>query len=66
LCNLIVIALWFEKINEKRIKRNINNDLTVVASQIPGGAIHDRNSIKFFLTPHLGLAISLHDLHLTT
>jgi len=51
LCNLIVIALWFEKINEKRIKRNINNDLAVVASQIPRGAIHDTTLLSSFLIP---------------
>ena len=32
---------WSEKINENKIKRNINNDLAIVASQIPRGAIHD-------------------------
>ena len=38
-CDLIVITLWFWKINEKKIKGKINNDLAVVASHIPGGAV---------------------------
>ena len=31
----------FYKINENKSKRKINIDLAIVASQIPGGAIHD-------------------------
>jgi len=42
LCNLIVITLWFLENKEKENKRNINNDLAVVASHIPVGAIHDK------------------------
>ena len=30
------------KDKEKKYKRNINNDLAIVASQIPEGVIHDR------------------------
>jgi len=45
LCNLIVIALWFWKISEKKSKIKINNNLAVVASQIPGGAIHDTREV---------------------
>jgi len=44
LCDLIIIALWFWKIKEKENKRKINNDLAVVASQVPVGAIHDKKS----------------------
>jgi len=31
----------FGKIKEKKMEKKINNDLAIVASQIPGGAIHD-------------------------
>jgi len=46
-CDLIVIALWFWKINERKIKRKINNDLAVVASQILGGANHDSTTMRY-------------------
>jgi len=38
---LLLLCFGFKKIKEKKYKRNINNDLAIVASQIPGGAIHD-------------------------
>jgi len=41
LCDLIIITLWFLENKEKENKRNINNDLAVVASHIPVGVIHD-------------------------
>jgi len=31
----------FGKIKEKEMEKKINNDLAIVASQIPRGAIHD-------------------------
>jgi len=39
---LVVRLRFFYKINENKSKRKINIDLAVVASQIPGGAIHDK------------------------
>jgi len=36
-----VIPQLFYKINENKSKRKINNDLAVVASHIPVGAIHN-------------------------
>jgi len=42
LSHLVVRSRLFYKINEKKIEKKINNDLAVVASQIPGGAIHDK------------------------
>jgi len=41
---LVIRLQLFYKINENKSKRKINIDLAVVASQIPGGAIH--GSIK--------------------
>ena len=42
LSHLVVRPQLFYKINENKKKRKINIDLAVVASQLPGGAIHDR------------------------
>ena len=41
LSHLVVRPRLFYKINKNKSKRKINIDLAVVASQIPGGAIHD-------------------------
>ena len=41
LSHLVIRPQLFYKINENKSKRKINIDLAVVASQIPGGAIHD-------------------------
>jgi len=41
LSHLVVRMQHFGKINEKKYKININNDLAIVASQVPVGAIHD-------------------------
>ena len=41
LSHLVVRSRLFYKINENKIKRKINIDLAIVASQILGGAIHD-------------------------
>jgi len=38
----LVVRTWrFWKIKEKKYKKNINNDLAVVASHIPVEAVHD-------------------------
>jgi len=42
---LVIRPQLFYKINENKRKRKINIDLAVVASQMPGGAIHDRESM---------------------
>ena len=47
LSHLVVRPRLFYKINGNKSERKINIDLAVVASQIPGGAIHDNES-----TPH--------------
>ena len=36
----------FGKIKEKKMEKKINNDLAIVASQIPGGAIHDTDGLS--------------------
>ena len=54
LSHLVVRPRLFYKINENKRKRKINIDLAVVASQMPGGAIHDRRS----LNDHQGWPIS--------
>jgi len=41
LSHLVVRMQRFWKIKEKKYKRNINNDLAVVASHIPVEAVHD-------------------------
>ena len=41
LSHLVVRPRLFYKINENKKKRKINIDLAIVASQMPGGAIHD-------------------------
>jgi len=41
LSHLVVRPRLFYKINENKKKRKINIDLAVVASQMPGGVIHD-------------------------
>jgi len=44
--------MWhFWKIKEKKYKRNINNDLAVVASHIPVGAVHDTTPLSRFVIP---------------
>ena len=60
LSHLVVRPRLFCKINENENKRKINIDLAVVASQIPGGAIHDSRLIRdeqqmrmFLCSPHL-------------
>ena len=58
LYNLIIIALCFWKINEKKSKRKINNDLAVVASQIPEGAIHDNHFFEAYFKPYNALCRS--------
>ena len=50
LSHLAVGSGLFYKINEKKLKKKINNDLAVVASQIPGGAIHDKEALPSFFT----------------
>ena len=42
LSHLVVRPRLFYKINENKSKRKINIDLAVVASQVSGGAIHDK------------------------
>ena len=44
LSHLVVRPQLFCEINENENKRKINIDLAVVASQIPGGAIHDTHA----------------------
>jgi len=46
LSHLVVRLQLFYKINENKSKRKINIDLAIVASQIPGGAIHDSQVAK--------------------
>ena len=41
LSHLVVRLRFFCKINESKSKRKINNDLAIVVSHIPVGAIHD-------------------------
>ena len=41
LSHLVIRPRLFCKINKNKNKRKLNIDLAVVASQIPGGAIHD-------------------------
>jgi len=45
LSHLVVRLRLFYKINKS--KRKINIDLAVVASQIPGGAVHDKLPIAY-------------------
>jgi len=41
----LAIRIWyFWKIKEKKYKRNINNDLAVVASHIFVGVVHDTST----------------------
>ena len=48
----------FCKINENENKRKLNIDLAVVASQIPGGAIHDTDGQAYMLkVDHITVAI---------
>ena len=42
LSHLVVRPRLFYEINENKRKRKINIDLAIVASQMPGGAIHDK------------------------
>jgi len=49
LSHLVVRPQLFYEINENKRKRKINIDLAVVASQMPGGAIHDTTSLSSFL-----------------
>jgi len=42
LSHLVVRPRLFYKINENKSKSKINIDLAIVASQVPGGAIHDK------------------------
>jgi len=53
LSHLVVRPRLFYKINENKSKRKINIDLAVVASQIPGGAIHDTTPLSSFLIPRI-------------
>jgi len=53
LSHLVVRPRLFYKINESKKKRKINIDLAVVASQIPGGAIHDTTPLSSFLVPRI-------------
>jgi len=46
LSHLVVGSRLFCKINEKENVKKINNDLAVVASQMPGGAVHDTNTLR--------------------
>ena len=55
LSHLVVRSWLFYKINEKKIPKKINNDLAIVASQFPGGAIHDRKHIANFLIEFMAL-----------
>ena len=41
LSHLVVRLRLFYKINKNKSKRKINIDLAIVASQMPGGTIHD-------------------------
>jgi len=45
LSHLVVRPQLFYKINENKRKRKINIDLAIVASQMPGGAIHDKKDL---------------------
>ena len=53
LSHLVVRPRLFYKINENKSKRKINIDLAIVASQIPGGAIHDTIPLSSFLVPRI-------------
>jgi len=45
LSHLVVRPRLFYKINKNKKKRKINIDLAAVASQMPGGAIHDTHLV---------------------
>jgi len=49
LSHLVVRLRLFYKINENKSERKVNIDLAVVASQMPGGAIHDTTPLSSFL-----------------
>jgi len=49
---LVIRPRLFYKINKNKRKRKINIDLAVVASQMPGGAIHDRIETKLSTAFH--------------
>jgi len=55
LSHLVIRLRLFCKINKNKnkIKIKINIDLAVVASQIPGGAIHDTTPLSSFLIPRI-------------
>jgi len=53
LSHLVVRPQLFYKINKNKKKRKINIDLAVMASQLPGGAIHDTTPLSSFLVPRI-------------
>jgi len=46
LSHLVIRTQCFWKIKEKKYKRNINNDLAVVASHIPVEAVYDKKGLR--------------------
>jgi len=46
LSHLVVRPRLFYKIDENKMQKKINNDLAIVASQIPEGAVHDSRTIN--------------------
>jgi len=42
----------FDKINEKKMKRDINNDLAVVASHMLEEVVHDITGVQIHLAPN--------------
>ena len=55
----LAIKMWcFWKMKEKKYKRNINNDLAVVASHIPVGAVHDKRGEFVASRKNRGLPLS--------
>ena len=42
LSHLVIRTQYFWKIKEKKIEKIINNDLAIVASQIPKKAVYDK------------------------
>ena len=59
----LVIRTWrFWKIKEKKYKRNINNDLAVVASHMPVEVVHDK-ILPQCLLPLLSNTTSLYPIY---
>ena len=59
---LVVRMQCFWKRKEKKYKRNINNNLAIVASHIPVEAIHDTTPLSRFLVPRIFIALLRHPL----